>query len=104
MLLVIPGGRGPKESQTDAVRWPSEDAMKELEGLQDPGSGTTLKEHLLRGAKGHQGDRGGVHSLWEKAAESAVPGRSRPAGRGLACPPEEQACGRGPTSSGSCPM
>ena len=47
VLLVIPGGRGPKESQTDAVHVLRGDVAEELGRFQDPGSGTPLEEHLL---------------------------------------------------------
>lgn len=76
VLLVITGGRGPKESQTDAVSVLGGDVSEELGRLQDPGPGTSFEQHLLRGAEGHQGNRGGVHSLWEQKEES-VPSSER---------------------------
>lgn len=47
MLLVITGGRGPKESQTDAVSVLGGDISEELGRLQDPGPGTSFEQHLL---------------------------------------------------------
>lgn len=47
VLLVIPGGRGPKESQTDAVHVLRGDVAEELGRLQDPGSGAPLEKHLF---------------------------------------------------------
>lgn len=47
MLLVIPGGRGPKESQADAVRVLRGDVPEELGRFEDPGFGTSFKQHLL---------------------------------------------------------
>lgn len=84
MLLVIPGGRGPKESQTDAVCVLGSDVPEELGRLKDPGFGTSFKQHLLGGAKGHQGDRGGIHSLGTEKGKSAFLCKTR-AGEASPC-------------------
>lgn len=47
VLLVIQGSGGPEESQTDAAWVLRGDVLEETERLEDPGSGTCFKQHLL---------------------------------------------------------
>lgn len=62
VLGVAPGGR-TTEVEAGARGVLCFKVPEEAGGLQHPGPGASLKQHVLGGTQGHQGHRGWIHCL-----------------------------------------